>query len=314
MGTSRACLARTHEAAACAIEPICRVEEVGQTPAIRRKAARWGHQRDVPENSFNLKNTTSFRVFLVSGVLLAGLVLGAAVNPPVLAATFTVNIKSDSHDSNPGDGKCADANGKCSLRAAIEEINWLPAFPPGEIALPAGIYKLTLGALEIAHSLDLNGAAAASTAVDANKKSNVLLISNPGTDPIVNISGVTIQNGDGGINFDAGIRVSPGVFLVLTDSVVTGNQSSVGGVGIVNSGVLTILRSTVRDNVITGGGGGLTGTGAGIFNIPDSQTTPALPAVLKVVESTISNNTGIRGEASPIPAASRSLIAQSAIT
>jgi|GEM_PF-6315483 len=42
----------------------------------------------------------------------------------VLAVTdFNVNIDSDLDDANPGDGFCADVNGDCSLRAAIQEAN-----------------------------------------------------------------------------------------------------------------------------------------------------------------------------------------------
>lgn len=37
--------------------------------------------------------------------------------------TLTVNFRGDSQDSNAGDGVCADSNGLCSLRAALEESN-----------------------------------------------------------------------------------------------------------------------------------------------------------------------------------------------
>ena len=36
---------------------------------------------------------------------------------------YEVNSNADTHDDNPGDGICADQNGDCSLRAAIEESN-----------------------------------------------------------------------------------------------------------------------------------------------------------------------------------------------
>jgi hypothetical protein len=50
-----------------------------------------------------------------------------------------------------------------------------------------------------------------------------------------------------------------------------------GGVGITNSGFVRLFRTTVRDNVLTGGGGGVTGTGAGIYNL----------SRMEIVESTI---------------------------
>ena len=38
------------------------------------------------------------------------------------AATFTVNVLTDTNDTTPGDGVCADSVGKCSLRAALQEV------------------------------------------------------------------------------------------------------------------------------------------------------------------------------------------------
>jgi len=46
---------------------------------------------------------------------------------PILvhSATFSVNNTADKVDTNPGDGVCADENGNCTLRAAIQETNAL---------------------------------------------------------------------------------------------------------------------------------------------------------------------------------------------
>src|SRR5690348_18498020 len=53
------------------------------------------------------------------------LTAGTAAWPPAAAQAaplaFTVNTTADAHDAHPGDGICADAAGKCTLRAAIEE-------------------------------------------------------------------------------------------------------------------------------------------------------------------------------------------------
>jgi hypothetical protein len=230
-----------------------------------------------------------FRLAMLAGFALSG----AAA--PALAAAFNVNTQTDSHDITPGNGQCAGPGGKCSLRAALEESNALPAFPPAVITLPSGTYKLTLGSLEIKHSLSLNGASAISTIIDGNGGVqsggplgfSIVLISK-GASPIVNISGVTIQNGGGGNTvFGTGLHVDDGTTLNLTNSVISGNTSAVGGVGIANSGFVSLLRSSVRDNVIEGGGGGVTGTGGGILS--------AKSGILRIVESTISSNIGIRG-------------------
>jgi CSLREA domain-containing protein len=55
-------------------------------------------------------------------VLSSGQAVPSAVvpDPPIV---FTVNTTTDLHDALPGDGLCADSNGLCSLRAAIEEAN-----------------------------------------------------------------------------------------------------------------------------------------------------------------------------------------------
>jgi CSLREA domain-containing protein len=61
--------------------------------------------------------------------------------PPAYAVTFTVNSTADTSDADPGDGTCDDGTGACTLRAAIEEANFLQGadtinfdptvFPPG---------------------------------------------------------------------------------------------------------------------------------------------------------------------------------------
>ena len=233
-------------------------------------------------------------LLLVSRILFVGWAL-SGTTAPLVAATFTVNTQLDSHDTG---GICAKASGKCSLRSAIEESNAHPEFPAEIIIVPRGLYKLTLGQLEIKSSLFLRGSGPTLTIIDGNRRSRIFMISpksggtaaNP---TIVNISGVTIQNGYGGIENGAGIYVQPLTSVSLDNSRVIDNKSSVGGVGILNAGIFDLSRSTVRGNVILGGGGGVTGIGAGIANIRfQGQTTQSY---LTITGSTVSDNTGIRG-------------------
>src|SRR5438552_1720069 len=61
--------------------------------------------------------------------------LGSAPgNTTVLLAacpsSFTVNDLGDTSDANAGDQICADSNGQCTLRAALEEANALTACTP----------------------------------------------------------------------------------------------------------------------------------------------------------------------------------------
>ncbi|MBE2200333.1 MAG: hypothetical protein IAE79_17085 [Anaerolinea sp.] len=57
---------------------------------------------------------------------------GAGVSPPTPTemeapeATFVVNSSGDRGDINPGDGQCWTINGRCTLRAAIQEANARP--------------------------------------------------------------------------------------------------------------------------------------------------------------------------------------------
>ena len=60
--------------------------------------------------------------FLGSALLIA--VLGLLVlAEPAYASTYTVNSFGDDPDTTPGDDDCTDLNGRCSLRAAIQEAN-----------------------------------------------------------------------------------------------------------------------------------------------------------------------------------------------
>lgn len=70
---------------------------------------------------------------------LAAIGIGIGVTPSAMAASsaFVVNIgNTDLTDANKGDGMCADINGKCSLRAAIEEANALANTLLGGVATP----------------------------------------------------------------------------------------------------------------------------------------------------------------------------------
>jgi CSLREA domain-containing protein len=255
-----------------------------------------------------MKNTTSSRFLLVSPVLLVGLALSAALAPGVYAASFTVNTRADTHDANPGDGKCADSAGRCSLRAAIEESNAGSA--ARIVVLPTkSPYFLTQGIpLKITTNLTLVGKepfridgcrprpspVPGGTPVSwtpkecrASHPTNVLQISNLGTQGTVEISGASIQYGEGVIGFGTGIRIDTGSSLLLKNSAVIENRSDVGGVGISTNGSLTLTACTVEGNMSRGGGGGVTGFGAGI--------AIGSNVWVRIIASTIRNNVAVYG-------------------
>src|SRR5256885_8340105 len=63
------------------------------------------------------------------------------VAAPGHAATFVVNTTADTADAVPGDGRCEDSGGACSLRAAVQEANALARLDT--IQLGAATYVLS---------------------------------------------------------------------------------------------------------------------------------------------------------------------------
>src|SRR5437773_7520471 len=89
------------------------------------------------------------------------------------AATFTVNTTVDSADAVPGDGVCADANGNCSLRAAIMESS-AEANPIADvIRLPAGVYRVDQGPLKVMSNARIEGAGSGLTTVESDGPTGV---------------------------------------------------------------------------------------------------------------------------------------------
>jgi hypothetical protein len=215
-----------------------------------------------------------------SGCLLA-LVLAGAV--PSFAKTVTV---SNTNDSGSG-----------SLRDAIATAN---AGDTIEFSV-TGTLTLTSAGLTLNKSLTIKGPGAAQLAISGGGEFRAFFI--PGG--TIAISGLTIENstsqGNGNAILNAGT-------LTLTNSTVSHNGSSFGGNsggGIANAGILTLRNSTVAGNGVDHFGGGIYNTsgtvtvvnstvsdnvsgsneeggGGGIYN--DSGT-------LMVVNSTIAGNT-----------------------
>src|SRR5206468_8808141 len=121
------------------------------------------------------------------------------LGPPT--ATFAVNDTSDTPDLSPGDGVCLNANGLCSLRAAVMEANALPG--NHTISVPTGTYRLTIagadedgaaaGDLDITNDLRIQGAGSASTIIDGGALDRVFQIQ-PGVKAI--LADLSIQNGN----------------------------------------------------------------------------------------------------------------------
>ena len=211
------------------------------------------------------------------------------------AATFTVNSLLDTPDATPGNGTCADVNGACTLRAAIQETNSFPGDDTINI-VANGTINLT-GALPILSSnVTINGPGSGLLTVRRDIGGNYRIFQTSGTS---SISGLTITNGrtpdavtEDVAPFGGGIWQTGGS-LTLRDVVITGNRTGNGGPmrfnsptlggfggfggGIYATGTLTMTDCVISNNTTGKGGdgtqfGGSGGRGAGIYFGPGTLT------------------------------------------
>jgi large repetitive protein len=214
----------------------------------------------------------------IGPALVAGPAWAGTAQDPAATLSFHVNSTADSRDASPGDGRCADRAGRCTLRAAVEEASAQPAGTSISISVPAGTYRLTLGSLEEpANTIAITGAAPSSTVVEAGGSFRVLRV-DPGV--TASLAKLTITGGNAGPSGYGGGVLSSGE-LAISGSTVSANTATAGG-GVANSGGrLTISGSTISGNHGTDYGGGGIQNG-GLKNRPGTVT---------VTSSTVSGNT-----------------------
>ncbi len=206
----------------------------------------------------------------------------------VCPSTLTVNDLGDTPDASPGDGLCATSGGVCTLRAAVEEANAIPACTPLTINFSVtGTINLATVLPALDHpNLTITGPGATSLDVHRNSPTpfRIFAISASRT---VTITGLKITNG-----LAAGTNNGGGVFnsgtLTLSQCVISGNAietTSVGGSGfgggIYSSGPLTIDQCEISGNSGRSGAG-ITHNGLG----------SGFPLI--ITNSTISGNTGVQ--------------------
>ena len=203
---------------------------------------------------------------------------------------FTVNSLGDTPDAFTGNGICADANGACTLRAAIEETNVLGSDDTINFSV-TGTINLTGPLTPITGTVTINGPGSSLLTVRRDTGGNYRVFQAGG---FVVISGMKITNGrtPDGVN---GQEIAPsggGIFhtngtLKLRDVIITGNTTGNGspnrvinpgsgafggfGGGIYSDGTLLEMTDSVVSNNTTGNGGngsqsgGSGGRGAGIY-------------------------------------------------
>jgi hypothetical protein len=209
------------------------------------------------------------------------------------AAAFAVNGTYDAVDVFPGDGKCTDAAGNCTLRAAIQEANALPGWD--DVKVPGGTYPLTLigpgedagatGDLDVHSELGLYGDGPRRTVVDGQQSDRVFDLRSAS----VAMTGFGIRNGvatEGG-----GLRALSSKLHLRWAALSTNSAPSSGltlgaGGGIYASGAsLTLSGVSLFANRASEMGGGV------YVGAPASAA--AVPASLDNV--TISGNSARRG-------------------
>lgn len=105
------------------------------------------------------------RTSVLAALVTVPLMLAPAVSE---AVPFTVNSTADKVDENTAAPACAANDGKCTLRAAIQQANASPTVAD-TIAFPAGTYLLSLGQLPIDTPMTITGTGGArTTTINAN--------------------------------------------------------------------------------------------------------------------------------------------------
>ncbi|MGY5882732.1 right-handed parallel beta-helix repeat-containing protein [Modestobacter lacusdianchii] len=215
---------------------------------------------------------------------------------------LSVTTTQDSTDARPGDGTCADAAGRCSLRAAVQEAN---ASGGGSVVLGQGTYRLTLrgagedaaatGDLDVTSRVVLDGRGAR---IDGQRLDRVLDVLAGGSLTLRDVtvsggaalgtglpaSGGGVRNagtlvvdrstvtGNSAVRAGGGIEASPGSTTTVDRSTLSGNSTGAGpgnggGLHLTGAGTVHVERSTVSGNTAAAEGGGLWNSGAGTMTV-----------------------------------------------
>jgi CSLREA domain-containing protein len=82
---------------------------------------------------------------LVAAGLATGAILLLTALPSPAGAQFTVNDTGDDPDANVGNGVCATIDGKCTLRAAIQELNASGVTSTIQFSIGSGVPVILVG-------------------------------------------------------------------------------------------------------------------------------------------------------------------------
>jgi len=219
---------------------------------------------------------------LVLMFLAAALTFAGAAPPAYAQVQLTVDSTLDEPDAVLNDDQCTSTpSGKCTLRAAVQEID-----NGGTVTLPAGLYVLgipsgseavpgnpigpAIGDLDIVTEVTIAGAGANRTVIDGNNDHRLFDIHSPNGS--AHINGVSLRSGKAEFSAPTthrhgGIIHNHGKLELLESTVSDGVADAGapwGGAGITNAGNGTaMLRNvTIARNRTTFFGGGIENGGA----------------------------------------------------
>ena len=203
---------------------------------------------------------------------------------------FTVDHNADTNDANVGDGLCRDADGRCTLRAAIQEANANSFQDAVNFALPMpSTIDLTLGELQITSNIYIVGPGARNLTVQRSSAAGTPdfrvfhILPNAGT--LITIRGFKVGNGKI-VGNGGGIYVESGNNNVnLLDLSVNGNTATSGG-GVANAGNLNLTRSLISGNTAISNQN-VNGAGAGFYGFANSTAI--------ISNSTLTQNNAVVG-------------------
>lgn len=198
---------------------------------------------------------------------------------PDKGTVITVNDVGDTVDAAPGDGVCADAAGKCTLRAAIMESNTTAGSNAiiFDVPVPA-VITLTIDELQVTKPLFILGRGARKLTIQRSTTPNFanFRVFNLGAN--TRLRGLTIKNGS---SLTSGGGILAAANLSLLDVAITGNRARSGG-GIAfqasQESTSTIERCLINSNTALAEGGGLY-ISAGTYPSLKSTTITANSAV-----------------------------------
>src|ERR1051325_6056953 len=191
----------------------------------------------------------------------------AAKGAPAFGFLFTVNSTGDGLDANSGsDANCADVNGKCTLRAAIQTANVqsgddtiefnIPTIDPG---FSNGVWTISLGSVlpNLSTNITINGPGSDKLVVKCNTLPRFHDL-NVTSNATVNISGLSVVDSSGGI-------VNAGTGIVTVNNILAAGNDGSGGVANTNSGIVVINSSAMNGNTT-----GVANTSSGSVKITSS--------------------------------------------